>query len=149
MTDLTIDATKVRIVRHGNNDLYTAPVGETGTAGEYYRLNTTTAKLENGNATTPTELGRVAGILVDSVPTANLTGTIVLAGSGAILDLGNALDGLAFNAPIYVSDTDGKIADSAGTEEKIIGRVVPGFNTSGSTPDKLLALIDDPIAASA
>lgn len=146
MTDLTIDATRVRIVRHGNNDLYTGPVGETGTAGEYYRLNTTTGKLENGNATTPTELGRVAGILVDSVPTANLTGTILLAGSGAIIDLGDALDGLAFDAPVYVSDSDGKIADSAGTEEKIIGRVVPGYNTSGTTPDKLLALIDDPIA---
>jgi hypothetical protein len=147
MTDLTIDATKVRLVRHGNNDLETGPVGETGTAGEYYRLNTTTGKLENGNATTPTELGRIAGILLDSVPTANLTGTIVLAGSGAIIDLGDALDALAFNAPVYVSDTDGKIADSAGTEEKIIGRVVPGWNAT--TADKLLQLIDDPIAAGA
>lgn len=149
MTALTIDPTKVRLVRHGNNDLVTAPVGETGTAGEYYRLNTTTGKLENGNATTPTELGRVAGILLDSVPTANLTGTIVLAGSGAILDLGDALNGLAFNAPVYVSDTDAGLADAAGTEEKIIGRVIPGFNTSSSTPDKLLMLIDDPIVSGA
>ena len=51
MADLVIDASTVRLVRGSDEVLYTGPVGETGLGGEYYRLNTTTAYLENGNAT--------------------------------------------------------------------------------------------------
>lgn len=138
MADLTIDATKVRLVRGSDNALMTAPVGETGTAGEYYRPNTSTGKLENGNATTTTELGNIAGILLDSVPTANLTGTIALLGSKAILDLGDALTSLAYGAPVYVSDTDAGLADAAGTVSRVAGYVWPAWNST--TADKLLYL---------
>lgn len=138
MTNLVV--TVCRLVRGSDEVLETAPVGEAGTAGMYYRLNTTTAKLEKGNATTTGELGNVAGLLLDTEPTVNLTGSIVKLDSHAIVDLGDALDALAFNAPVYVSDTDATIADSAGTVSRIIGRVVPGFGHSGTTPDKLLEL---------
>lgn len=138
MANLTIDATKVRLVKGADTALHTGPVGETGTGGEYYRLNTSTGKLENGNGTTTTELGNIAGILLDSVATANLTGTIALLGSKAILDLGDALDALAYGAPVYIGDTDATLSDTAGTVSRVVGYVIPAWNST--TADKLLYL---------
>lgn len=141
MANLTIDATTVHLVRGGGEVLLTAPMAEAGTGGQYFRLNTTSGKLEKGNGLSTTELGTVAGVLLDSVPTVGLTGTIVLLKSNAIIDLGNALDGLAFDAPIYIGDTDATLSDTAGTSSRVVARVVPGFNTSATTPDKLAMLV--------
>jgi hypothetical protein len=138
MANLTVN--KCRLVRGDEDCLFTAPIGETGTQGMYYRLNTTTGKLEKGNATTAAELGDIAGLLLDDEPTVNLEGTIVLYGSKALVDLGNALDALAFDAAVYVSDTDATIADTVGTVSRKLGDVVPAFGHSGATPDKLLSL---------
>lgn len=141
MADLVIDATLVRLVRADAEDLFTAPVGEAGTAGQYFRLNTTTGKLEKGNGTSAAELGSLAGVLIESVATVNLTGTIALLDSNAILDLGEALAALAFDDPVYVSDTDATLASAAAdaTVDRIVGRVIPGW-ASGGTADKLFAL---------
>jgi hypothetical protein len=138
MTALTV--TSCRLVRGSDEVLLTAPMGQAGTAGMYFRLNTTTGHLELGNGTTAGELGAVAGLLIDAEPLVGLTGTIVLINSDAIVDLGEALVGLAFDLPIYVSDTDGVLSDGAGdsTVDRIIGRVVPGW--AGATADKLLML---------
>ena len=46
----------------------------------------------------------------------------------------------AYNAPIYVSNTDGRLGDAAGTASKVVGRVVPGTAVVGSTYDKLLSV---------
>lgn len=139
MANLTVDATLIRLVRGSDEVLLTAPMGEAGTAGQYFRLNTTTGKLEKGNGSTTTEVGTVGGVLLDSVATVNLTGTIAIRGSKAILDMGEALASLAFDAPVYLSDTDATLADSAGTVSTVIGRVVPGWNAT--TADKLLMLV--------
>jgi hypothetical protein len=139
MANLTI--TKCRLVVGNADVLYTAPVGEAGTAGQYFRLNTTTAKLEKGNGTTTGELGNVAGLLQNDESLVNVEGSIILLDSNAIVDLGDALDALAFNAAVYVSDTDATLADSAGTVSRVVGRVVAGHaNIIGGTPDKLLML---------
>ncbi len=53
-----------------------------------------------------------------------------------IVDIGNALDGLAFGDPIYLSDTDGTLATTAGTVSVIAGRVIPGWGAL--TSDRLL-----------
>lgn len=53
-----------------------------------------------------------------------------------LLDIGNALSAVAIGAPLYVSDTDGQIATSAGSASMIIGRCVPGWGSL--TADKLL-----------
>jgi hypothetical protein len=45
---------------------------------------------------------------------------------------------MAFDAPVYLSDTDATLADTAGTVSTVIGRVVPGWNAT--TADKLLLL---------
>lgn len=138
MANLTIST--CRIVRASDKDLVTAPVAEAGTPGQYFRLNTTTGKLEKGNATTAAELGNIAGPLVDAQPTVGLPGTIVLADSNAIVDLGDALDALAFDAPVFVSDTDATLADSAGTVSRKMGDIVPAFGNASGTSDKLLML---------
>lgn len=138
MTNLVVDATTIRLVRGSDEVLLTAPMGEAGTAGQYFRLNTTTGKLEKGNGTTTGEVGTVGGVLLDSVATVNLTGTIALRGSKAILDMGESITALAFDASIFLSDTDATLADSAGTVSTVIGKVVPGWNAT--TADKLLML---------
>lgn len=139
MANLTIDATAVRLVRGSDEVLLTAPMGEAGTAGQYFRLNTTTGKLEKGNGTTTGEVGTVGGILLDSVATINLTGTIALRGSKAILDLGEAVAALAFDASVFLSDTDATLADTAGTVDTVLAKVVPGWNAT--TADKLVMLV--------
>lgn len=47
----------------------------------------------------------------------------------------------AYNAPIYISDTDGRLGDAAGTASKVVGRVIPGWAvTLGTAADKLLSV---------
>lgn len=53
-----------------------------------------------------------------------------------IVDVGEALAALAIGAPVYLSDTDGTLADTAGTVSVVVGRVVPGWGSL--TADKLL-----------
>lgn len=56
-----------------------------------------------------------------------------------LLDIGNALSGVAMGAAIYLSDTDGTLADDAGsTVDVIVGRCVPGWGSL--TADKLLLI---------
>ena len=52
------------------------------------------------------------------------------------------LDALNYDAPVYLSDTAGAIADAAGTTSVLIGRVLPvhGHERNTGTPSKLLAV---------
>ena len=134
--ELTITAADVHLVRASDNELMTGPMGEAGTAGQYFRQNTTTGVFNHGNASSSTELGGVYGLLIDTAGV-SMTGTIAL--PGAIVDLGDALSGAAFDAPIYVSDTDSAIATSAGTTSRVVGRVIPAFGNT--TADKLLLIV--------
>ena len=104
----------------------TAPASETITAGDYVRLNTSTGKAEPGNGSTTAEVRR-GGIALTSAGT-NETVTYMKRGT---VDLGDALGTLAFDADIYVSDTDGLLADSAGTVSRVVGTVEAAWgNTS-------------------
>lgn len=136
MANLTI--TTARLVRGSDEVLITGPAGEVATPGQYFRLNTTTGKLEKGNGTTAGEVGAIGGVILSAVATVNLTATIAKRKSGAIIDLGEALAALAFDAPVYIGDTDATLSDTAGTVSTVIGRVVPGWNAT--TADKLLLL---------
>ena len=53
-----------------------------------------------------------------------------------VVDVGDALSGLDFADSVYVSDTDGTLADAAGTVSKVAGTVVPGWATTSA--EKLL-----------
>lgn len=47
----------------------------------------------------------------------------------------------AYGAAIYLSDTDGRLADDAGTVSVRVGRVIPAHaQTLGNAPDKVLSI---------
>lgn len=111
----------------------TLPATETILAGAPVRIHTD-GKWTNANGTTSGE-ARVWGIATKSV----------VAGEALTAVRRGTLDGYtfsqAFDATIYLSDTDGTLGDTAGTVSTIVGRVVPGTAVvNGATFDKLLSV---------
>lgn len=136
MTELAITAADVRIVRI-EEMLPDGPANEALNAGEPIRIDTTTGYYTPANGTDAAE-ARVVGIACNTADYANATISVMKRG---VLDLGDALDALAYDLPIYMSDTDGTLSDGAGdsTVDVVVGRVIAGWgDTSG---DKLL-LVD-------
>lgn len=100
-------------------------------AGAPVRIDTT-GKFTNANGTTTTE-NRIYGIATRTVA----------AGEALTAIRKGVLDGFtfsqAYDAIIYLADTDGRLGDAAGTVSTIVGRVVPGTaQLIGSNPAKLL-----------
>lgn len=124
------------VVKPADPDQMTLPAAEAITAGMAVRLvpsSTGAGKFTKANASDATE-GLVWGIALRTVA-ANET---VTAYRGGVLD-GYVLDGVNYGAPLYLSDTDGRIADAAGTQNVLVGHVVPGTATTlGTAYDKLL-----------
>ena len=130
MANLTIaagDVAPVRVIKQ-----FTGPAAEAINAGQYVRYNTTSGKIELGNATDAAE-SRSGGIAIRSAATAGLTVTVVQKG---LIDVGDALAALTYDDDVYLSDTDGTLADTAGTVSKIVGTVVPAWGAT--TADKIL-----------
>lgn len=126
MTNLSI--TTVRIVE--SIDQFDAPSNEVF-GYEPVRLHTDgTVTPANGTDATESNFAGFATVESDRV------GQAITVIRDGLLDVGNALSALAFGAAVYLSDTDGTLADSAGTVSVIVGRVVPGWGSA--TADKLL-----------
>ena len=135
MAVLTVTAADVRIVRIVEM-LPDGPANEALAAGETVRIDTTTGKYTPANGTTAPE-ARVVGIAVNTADYAEATISVMREG---ILDVGDALDALAYDLPIYMSDTDGSLADdAASTVDVIVGRVIAGW---GDTAGDKLLLVD-------
>jgi hypothetical protein len=112
----------------------TLPAAEAIVAGAPVRIDTTSATFTNSNGTTAPE-ARTWGIATVSAA-ANEPVTAVRRG---------VLDGFtftqAYDAAIYVSDTDGRLGDAAGTVSVVAGRVIPGWaQRLGTAADKLLSV---------
>jgi len=112
---------------------HTAPAGEAISAGAPVRIDTS-GKFVNGNGTDATE-SNIYGIATKTVA-ANEPVTAIRRGK---------LDGFtftqAYNAAIYVSDTDARLGDAAGTVSVRVGRVLPGWaQTLGVAADKILSV---------
>ncbi|MBK8987376.1 MAG: hypothetical protein IPM39_15085 [Chloroflexi bacterium] len=123
MTDLVIDYTKVREIEV--IEQFTGPADETVNPGQYARLAPSTGKLTKGNATTAAEVGSGEGLCIT-----RQVNTVTVLKKG-ILWLGEGvLDALNFGATIYLSNTDGTLADAAGTVSKVVGTVVPLYGHS-------------------
>src|SRR5512140_2380980 len=88
---------------------HTAVALEAISCGAPVRIDPTTGEFRNGNGTDMTE-GAIYGIALKTVA----DGEALTALAEGVLD-GFTLAG-NFNAPVYLSDTDGRIADSAGTK---------------------------------
>lgn len=130
MANLTITATAVRAVA-----LYVqlpdGPAAEAINAGQPVRLDTTTGMYTLANATTAAE-ARIAGIALTTAA-ANEPVSVLRQG---VVEVGAALAAKAYDAAVYLSDTDGTLGDTAGTVSTVVGRVWPGFGAT--TADKLL-----------
>jgi hypothetical protein len=132
MSDLTITGTDVAPVEIFEQ--WTAPAAETFSAGAMVRLDTSTGKVTGANATAAGE-ARTMGMAITEATYANETVTVVKRG---IIDVGDALDSLDYDAAIYLSNTDVTLGDAAATVSLVVGRVVPGWGYT--TADKLLHL---------
>lgn len=111
----------------------TLPAGEAITAGAPLKVDNVTGKFIKANATTAA-WARVYGIAARTVP----AGMPVTGIRKGVMD-GFVLDALGYDATIYLSDTDGRIADAAGTVSKVVGRVIPGTSSNlGADFDKIL-----------
>jgi len=105
--------------------------------GKFMRLDPTTGKAMLGNASSTAEYGNLHGIAISDQKYLGDSVTFFRVG---LLDWGNALDGMSYDDPIYLSDTDGTFADAAGTvTAAIAGYVVSSF-TSDGTAHKLAAI---------
>ena len=127
MADLTVVAAEVAAVKM--IDDFTIPRTETVPVGGFGRVDSN-GRLVLGNATTTGELGNRRGIVFEL-----LAGNVRVMAQG-LLDLGSALDSLAIGAQVFISNTDGLLADAAGTVSCVAGIVVPGLGET--TADKLL-----------
>jgi hypothetical protein len=111
----------------------TLPATEAIVAGAPVRIHTD-GKFTNANGTTTTE-NDLWGIATVSAA----AGEPVTAVRRGVLD--GFTFSQAFNAPIYVSDTDGRLGDAAGTASKVVGRVIPAWSQRlGTAADKVLSV---------
>lgn len=111
----------------------TLPAAEAISAGQAVRLDTSTGKFTKSNGTSTGE-ARIYGIATKTVA----AGEPLTAIRKGVLD-GYALASLNFDAKVFLSDTDGTLADAAGTVEVVIGRVIPATGvTLGTAYDKVL-----------
>lgn len=91
--------------------------------GTYLRVDSTTAKAMLGNASSAGEVGTLRGIALTNEKYLGDSVTLLRHG---LLDFGNGLDGMDVGDPIFLSDTDGTLADAAGTvTTAIVGYVWP------------------------
>jgi len=115
-------------------ETFTGPAEEALDAGDVVRLNTTTGYITHAKDTGTAE-ARVAGILLNTVAI-NRTGTVLRCG---VVDIGDIFGDLDYDDDVYLSATDGRLADAAVTApgtSKVVGEVVPSFGNT--TADKLL-----------
>lgn len=135
MADINlVTANKVNVVESIKQ--LTLPAIEAITAGMVMRLDTATGKFTKANGTAA---GEARGKWIATKTVA--AGEAVTGIENGVMD-GYDLAALDYDAPIYLSDTDGRLADAAGTVSVVIGRVIPGTAaTLGTAFDKLL-LVD-------
>lgn len=129
-----VTAGKIRVVE--SIQQLTLPFAESVNVGQAVRIDTTTGKWTKANGSAAGE-ARIWGILV-SKDAAGAVGTAIRKG---VVD-GYDLASLAYDLPIYMSDTDGGLADDdASTVDVIVGRVIPAWSTTlGTAADKLLEI---------
>lgn len=135
MADINlVTANKVNVVE--SIEQLTLPAAESITAGMAMRLDTSSGKFTKANASAAGE-ARVKWLAVKTVA----AGEPVTGIKTGVLD-GYDLSGMAYDADVFLSDTDGRLADAAGTVSTKVGRVLPGTSTTlGTAFDKLL-LVD-------
>lgn len=113
----------------------TLPTAEAITAGMAVRLDTTNGKWTKANGSAAGE-ARAWGVATRTAP----SGGALTAIRKGVMD-GWDLSAMAYDDPVYLSDTDGRLSTVAGTTSVVIGRVIPGTSTTlGTAFDKVLSV---------
>jgi hypothetical protein len=133
MANLTVTAAKVHVVEVIEQD--TLPASVALTAGQVVKVDAN-GKWALALATTAANAGLTRRAMVTKSVDAGMPVTAIYRG---VVDPGGAIDALAYDASVFLSDTAGTLADAAGTVSTVVGTVIPGWG-SGATPDKLLRL---------
>lgn len=125
-----VTANKVNVVE--SLQQLTLPAAEAITAGNAVRIDTN-GKFTKANATAAAEVD-AWGVAVKTVA----AGEAVTAIHRGVLD-GFDVSALAYNAAVFLSDTDGALDTAMGTIEQRVGRIIPAVEiTLGTAHDKLL-----------
>lgn len=131
MTDILVGLNGVRAVESARQ--MTLIAGEEILPGAIVRVDPATGKFINASAATEAA-ARAYGVALGGKVC--LTGFPVTALRCGVAD-GFELSG-AYDAPLYLSDTTGRLADSAGTVSNPLGRIIPGAaHALGSATPKL------------
>jgi len=127
---------QIRVVKKpGHADQATFPAAEAINAGAMIRLDTATGRWTNANASSAAE-ARATHMAWRTVAAGE-----ALTGVRGCLVESHVLDALAYDAPVYLNDTDDTLGDAAGTTSVIVGRVVSAHaQLLGTAADKLLDL---------
>lgn len=144
MADLTVTATKVGVPFPHDARIRSQIAGAALNGGVCVYVDSSgKAQLSSGTTAAKATFKGIA------IPRMN---TGYAAGSGQAVEIveegeveGFDLSGLAYGALVYVSDTDGALADAAGTHSAVVGCVVATseYDSSGN-PKKLLRIFSDP-----
>ena len=117
------------------HEQYTFEAEERINVGQVFRINPATGKATLANATVVGEAGPSLYLAIDG---ARQAGNAVTGISSGIVD-GYNLDAYTYQAQVFVSNTDGTLADAAGTVSTAAGRVIPAPITgTPSGADRLL-----------
>jgi hypothetical protein len=134
MADLTVTASRVALVQSPRSPR-SFPAGGTITAGDAVYQDTA-GKVQRADADADATENAI-GLALRSVVSGE---AVTIAGPDALVDLGDALGGLAYSAPVYLSGTAGGLADAAGSASVVMGRVESVFSQTSGTADKLLRI---------
>jgi len=114
---------------------FTGPVNEAIDPGEVVRFDTTSGYVTLANATEAAEHGYLRGV---AIGTANGSAVTITAVKRGVLNMGTGLGDLTYDDIVYLSNTDGALADAAGSVDIQVGYVIPGFGMGTAANDKLL-----------
>jgi len=128
MADIALTASYISPVNETECEMWTLIAGGTITRGQAVGINTA-GKAVVADASTGTQ-NNARGIALNGAASGG-TVTILVQGSCYGFTLTQAYD-----APIYLSNTEGALADAAGDVSLVAGRVKP--MADGATPTKVL-----------
>lgn len=131
-----VTANKLEVVE--SIEQMTLPTAEVVSPGQAARIDVANGRFTKANGSSAAE-ARIYGIATGGK--ANVAGEPVTAIKKGVVD-GYDLSGLAYDAPVYLSNTDGVLADTPGTVSVVVGRVIPGTSTTLGTPYDKLLLVD-------
>ena len=140
MADLSAVA-RVRVIDARAEDQFSAPADEAITVGKVVRWNDSSGEITTANGTAAGEADAIGINISGKTNAANMPADVLCDGLVLLLDSSDAniLAGLDYGVPVYLSDTDGRLADAAGTVSRVMGYVYALWDQS--TPTKVLRLV--------